>query len=311
VTTSYQYDGLNPVMVNGSLMLEGLGLDQYFARITAGTVTSFLTDGLGSTIALTNSSGATTASYAYGPYGNVSASGSDSTPFQFTGRENDGAANLYYYRARYYNPTFGQFISADPIGLAGGINPYAYAGGNPISFTDPLGLCKKRPGILQLLAQNPWLLATIIATEVAGGGPEDPLADVAVAAEIAKAEEAAAVATEAAETADAATSGAESSLQAYRLSQQLAAEEAAGTSAPTSITSYSDHALEQIAERDGGIGVSQQALEDAFANPNAIQYAPSTYGPTFRFVGEDATVVVNPEGNVVTGWATSSLGITP
>ncbi len=139
VTTSYQYDGLNPVMVNGSLMLEGLGLDQYFARITSGTVTSFLTDALGSTIALTNSSAATTASYAYGPYGNVSASGSDSTPFQFTGRENDGAANLYYYRARYYNPTFGQFISADPIGLAGGINPYAYVGGNPISYVDPRG----------------------------------------------------------------------------------------------------------------------------------------------------------------------------
>lgn len=202
VTTSYQYDGLNPVMVNGSLMLEGLGLDQYFARITAGTVTSFLTDGLGSTIALTNSSGATTASYAYGPYGNVSASGSDSTPFQFTGRENDGAANLYHYRARYYNPTFGQFISADPIGLAGGINPYAYAGGNPISFTDPLGLCQHRPSVFRILADNPALLAMVVATEIIGGGPEDPIADAAVAAEIAEAEEAAAAAAEAAEAAE-------------------------------------------------------------------------------------------------------------
>jgi RHS repeat-associated protein len=141
VTNTYQYNGLNPVMVNGSLMLAGLGLDQNFARITSGTVTSFLTDALGSTLALTNSSAATTASYSYDPYGNVSASGSDSTPFQFTGRENDGAANLYYYRARYYNPAFGQFISADPLGLAAGINPYAYAGGSPTRFIDPLGLC--------------------------------------------------------------------------------------------------------------------------------------------------------------------------
>jgi RHS repeat-associated protein len=141
VTTTYQYDGLNPVMLNGTrLMLEGLGIDQYFARINSGTATSFLTDALGSTIALTDSTAATTAAYAYGPYGNASATGSDSTPFQFTGRENDGAANLYYFRARYYNPTFGQFISADPAGLAAGINPYAYVRGNPISNADPLRL---------------------------------------------------------------------------------------------------------------------------------------------------------------------------
>jgi hypothetical protein len=71
------------------------------------------------------------------------------------------------------------------------------------------------------------------------------------------------------------------------------------------------HALGQIAGRDAGIGVSQSALEDAFANPNAIQYAPSAYGPTFRFVGNNATVVINAQGNVVTGWATSSAGVGP
>ena len=104
-------------------------------------------------------------------------------------------------------------------------------------------------------------------------------------------------------------SGAASSLQGFRLSQQLAAEQAAGATAPTGITSYSTHVLEQIAGRDAGIGVSQSALEDAFANPNAIQYAPSSYGPTFRYVGNDATVVLNPQGNAVTGWATSVAGI--
>jgi hypothetical protein len=76
-----------------------------------------------------------------------------------------------------------------------------------------------------------------------------------------------------------------------------------------SLTGYATHALEQIAGRDAGIGVSRSALKDAFANPNAIQYAPSRYGPTFRYVGNDATVVVNPQGNVVTGWATNRAGI--
>ena len=44
------------------------------------------------------------------------------------------------YRARYYNPTTGRFLSEDPIGLAGGINEYAYAGDNPLSFIDSFGM---------------------------------------------------------------------------------------------------------------------------------------------------------------------------
>jgi len=46
------------------------------------------------------------------------------------------------YRARYYNPTTGRFLSEDPLGFAGsGTNLYAYAAWNPISNKDPLGLC--------------------------------------------------------------------------------------------------------------------------------------------------------------------------
>jgi RHS repeat-associated protein len=61
-------------------------------------------------------------------------------PFGFTGREYDSETGLYYYRARYYEPKFGRFISEDPIRFDGGMNFYAYAGNNPVTFRDPLGL---------------------------------------------------------------------------------------------------------------------------------------------------------------------------
>jgi uncharacterized protein RhaS with RHS repeats len=47
---------------------------------------------------------------------------------QYTGREKDTESGLYYYRARYYDPELGRFISEDPIGFDGGINFYAYSG---------------------------------------------------------------------------------------------------------------------------------------------------------------------------------------
>jgi RHS repeat-associated protein len=72
--------------------------------------------------------------------------------YQFTGRERD-ADWLYYYRARYYSPRLARFLQPDPIGRAGGVNPYAYAGNNPLLFVDPSGLrtytvhgCCQNPG---------------------------------------------------------------------------------------------------------------------------------------------------------------------
>lgn len=102
---------------------------------------------------------------------------------------------------------------------------------------------------------------------------------------------------------------ASSSLNGERLGMQLAAEEAAGVRMPTTIRSYSSHALDQIAGRDGGLGVKPAAVVDSFQNPSSIQYKPSKYGPTFSFAGSNATVIVNPQGRVVTAWATSSEGV--
>ena len=80
--------------------------------------------------------------YTYDSFGLVSATNAGfPNPFQFTGRENDGLAGLYYYRARYYSPTLHRFIGEDPFGLASGdINAFAYVLNNPLGFSDPFGL---------------------------------------------------------------------------------------------------------------------------------------------------------------------------
>jgi RHS repeat-associated protein len=51
------------------------------------------------------------------------------------------AAGTKYRRNRYYDPQSGRFTQEDPIGLAGGLNVYAFAGGDPVSYSDPFGLC--------------------------------------------------------------------------------------------------------------------------------------------------------------------------
>lgn len=60
---------------------------------------------------------------------------------RFPGQYEDAESGLYYNRFRYYDCESGQYLCADPIGLAGGLNSYSYVP-NPLKWIDPLGLCK-------------------------------------------------------------------------------------------------------------------------------------------------------------------------
>jgi RHS repeat-associated protein len=97
-----------------------------------------LQDHLGSTTALTNSSGSIIESASYDSFGN--STNNLSTRYQFTGREYDSDIGLQYSRARWYDATIGRFISEDPIGFGGGdVNLFGYVGNNSQNFVDPSG----------------------------------------------------------------------------------------------------------------------------------------------------------------------------
>lgn len=143
-TTQFLYDGLGIVQeLSGSTPTANLltgGTDEIFTRSDSSTV-SYLTDALGSILALTDNSGSLTSQYNFEPFGNTSMTGSPSgNSSQFAGRENDGTG-LYFYRARYYSPSMQRFISQDPIGFGGGDpNLYAYVFNSPVTLFDPTGL---------------------------------------------------------------------------------------------------------------------------------------------------------------------------
>ena len=122
-------------------------MDEVFTRTDSAGARNFLADALGGTLALSDWTGTLQTQYTYEPFGNTVASGFGSAnPYQYTGRENDGTG-LYFYRARYYNPVLQRFITEDPAGFAGGINTYAYARGNPVSYADPFGLWTGSVGV--------------------------------------------------------------------------------------------------------------------------------------------------------------------
>jgi len=101
----------------------------------------FHQDQLTSTTAVTGHNGGTIQSTRYGAFGNI-ISNTGTTPNRqtYTGREDD-KTGLMYYRARYYDPAIGRFISEDPMGFgAGDVNFYQYTSNNPVNGNDPSGL---------------------------------------------------------------------------------------------------------------------------------------------------------------------------
>jgi RHS repeat-associated protein len=146
-TTNYAYDGGNvieEVDSNGTILAryaQTQNIDEPLAMLRGGTTSYYQADGLGSISSLSNTTGALGQTYSFDSFGKQTASsGSITNPFQYTAREFDSETGLYFYRARYYDPNGGRFISEDPLKSAVRLNRYKYVNNSPNILADPTGL---------------------------------------------------------------------------------------------------------------------------------------------------------------------------
>jgi RHS repeat-associated protein len=146
------YDGANVVdELNGAGAVtaqyaQGAGIDEPLAASLGGTLAFYEADGLGSVTSLTDGTGSAVSAYTRDSFGKaVSTADTLGNRFRHTGREWDEETGLYYYRARYYDPSTGRFLSVDPI--LSEVNFHAYVTNNPATFIDPFGLrnCTQTP----------------------------------------------------------------------------------------------------------------------------------------------------------------------
>ena len=164
-TSHFVYDG-NQIIADlddsGNLLRTytwGAGIDSLLAitiypKTTNSQSQTFypIKDHQNSVIALVDENGSVVESYEYDAYGNVLAvkdgfgnsienqQSAIGNRYTFQGREIDWATGLYYFRARWYDPDVGRWLSKDPIGISGGLNQYVFCRSNPVNLIDPFGL---------------------------------------------------------------------------------------------------------------------------------------------------------------------------
>ena len=100
----------------------------------------YIHDHLGSTSMVLDADGNISQSVTYVPYGEIfveERNGAWNSPYLFNSKELDEETGLYYYGARYLNPTNGMWLSVDPLWEKyAGMSPYNYCADNPVKLVD-------------------------------------------------------------------------------------------------------------------------------------------------------------------------------
>jgi len=137
LSKTYVHDPGKPI---GTILADVSGAD------ANGTWRYYFQDNIGSTRRLRDGNKASLAYYEYEPYGGeYTKYGADSTRYEFTGKEWDATAQLYYFPFRYYAPSVARWITREPSGIDGP-NLYCYALGMPVSYADLTGLWTAQVG---------------------------------------------------------------------------------------------------------------------------------------------------------------------
>lgn len=176
-TSIFAYDGDNLVEETNAAggvvarYAQGLNIDEPLAMLRSSATSYYNADGLGSITSLANGSGTLTQTYTYDSFGKVTASsGSLVNSFQYAAREFDPEVSLLYYRARYYEPVVGRFLSEDPDDHSSldetKVSLYAYVRNNAANYVDPTGLYGVKAGVP---APSPVLDALLKCIEARAG----------------------------------------------------------------------------------------------------------------------------------------------
>jgi len=155
-STNYQYDGTGLSTAtdgggnrtsftntpDGDVVSENIPVGQPGCMGSGGAICTYyyLHDGLGSTVALVDSTGAVKNTYSYGPWGNsTGVTGNVPNPFRYVGTMLDSSTGLYKMGERYYDPSVGRFTQLGSLG-----DGYTYTGDNPVNYDDVSGLKKSK-----------------------------------------------------------------------------------------------------------------------------------------------------------------------
>ena len=207
-------------------------------------------------------------------------------------------AQTLYKRYRLYDPLTGRFTQEDPIGLAGGLNLYGFAGGDPVNFSDPFGLCPPK-WLCDLIGASAGQSAVEhyaqIATDPSSSGLEK------LGATVGGLFSALWTPDTYLETA-ATLTGAAGASRALAARGAAAAEATAGAAripgAAGEITGFTRHGLNQVINR----GVKPADMLQAVRNADPARLVDEAGRVSFRYIGEKATVVLNEAGKVITAW---------